>query len=89
VQEEIKNQKTTQEWVSHRADVSMNTFQGWISKGVFPRLDDAVRIAEALDTTVEYFMVQKTRDCEKVLQKVRDLVPALESGVAALRRAVG
>ena len=66
----------------------MNTFQGWISKGVFPRLDDAVRIAEALDMTVEYFMVQKTRDCEKTLQKVRDLVPALENNVNALRRAL-
>jgi transcriptional regulator with XRE-family HTH domain len=88
VQEEIKNQKTTQESVSNRADINMYTFQGWISKGVFPRLDDAVRIAAVLNTTVEYFMVEKTRDCEKTLQKVQDLVPALESGVAALRRAL-
>ena len=54
VKKEIKLQNTTQEWVAKNAGISFNTFQGWISKGVFPRVNEAVRIAISLNTTVEY-----------------------------------
>jgi transcriptional regulator with XRE-family HTH domain len=56
VKKEIKLQNTTQEWVAKKAGISFNTFQGWISKAICPRVNEAVRIASALDTSVEYLL---------------------------------
>ena len=54
VKKEIKLQNTTQEWVAKNSGISFNTFQGWISKGVYPRVNEAIRIAVSLNTSVEY-----------------------------------
>jgi transcriptional regulator with XRE-family HTH domain len=54
VKKEIRRQNTTQEWVAKTSEISFNTFQGWISKGIYPRVNDAVRIALALNTSVEF-----------------------------------
>ena len=51
---EIKKQNTTQEWVSGKAGIKYQTFKGWISKEIYPRVDEAVCIANALGVTVEY-----------------------------------
>lgn len=56
VNKEIKRQNTTQEWVSKKSDISYMTFKGWISKDVFPRALDAVKIAKSLGVTVEYLV---------------------------------
>jgi transcriptional regulator with XRE-family HTH domain len=60
VKETIRDHDTTQEWVAKKAGVSFNTLHGWISKGVLPRADDAVRIARALNTSVEYLVTGGT-----------------------------
>ncbi|MDR1220924.1 MAG: helix-turn-helix domain-containing protein [Treponema sp.] len=54
VKKRIKQQNTTQEWIAKRSGISFNTFQGWIAKGIYPRVNDAIRIASALNTSVEY-----------------------------------
>jgi transcriptional regulator with XRE-family HTH domain len=56
VKKEIKAQNTTQEWVAMNSGISFNTFQGWISKGIFPRVNEAIRIAGSLNTSVEYLI---------------------------------
>ena len=64
IKKEIKLQNTTQEWVAKNSGISFNTFQGWISKGVFPRVNEAIRIAVSLNTSVEYLVnnsVQNTK----------------------------
>ena len=53
VKREIKSQNTTQEWVAKNSGISFNTFQGWISKDIFPRVNEAIRIAVSLNTSVE------------------------------------
>ena len=54
VKREIKSQNTTHEWVAKNSGISFNTFQGWISKGIYPRVNEAIRIAASLNTSVEY-----------------------------------
>jgi len=56
VKQEIKRQNTTQDWVAKQADISFDTFAGWIAKSRFPRLNEGVRIACALNTSVEYLI---------------------------------
>lgn len=53
VKDAITRAGTTQEWAAKNAKISFNTFKGWISKGILPRADEAVRIASALNCTVE------------------------------------
>ncbi len=56
VKELIKSQKTTQEWVANTAGVSFNNFKQQIFHNRMPTADEAVRIAEALGTSVEYLV---------------------------------
>ena len=62
VKREIKQQNTTHEWVAKKAGISFNTFQGWISKGIYPRVHEAVCIAAALNTSVEYLVIGAIKD---------------------------
>jgi transcriptional regulator with XRE-family HTH domain len=70
VKMEIKSQNTTQEWVAKHSGISFNTFQGWISKGIYPRVNEAVRIAGALNTSVEYLVRGAVKDNKKALETI-------------------
>jgi SOS-response transcriptional repressor LexA len=88
VRAEIKAQNTKIEAVAQVAGISLNTFNGWISKGRLPRLDEALKISKALGTTVEYLVTgEKGRvallsDCEPEDPNVCN-VPILNQKVAA------
>ncbi len=56
----IKAQKVTQEWVSKTADVKYQTFRNWSARDIIPDAIQAVRIAQALNTTVEYLVTGET-----------------------------
>ena len=58
----IKSQKITQETLCKETGLSLNTLRGWISKNVLPRADEAVRIAKALNTSVEYLVTGEESD---------------------------
>ena len=70
VKKEIKEQNTSQEWVAKKSGIRFNTFQGWISKEIYPRVNDAVRIAAALDTTVEYLLRGNIEDNKKTIETI-------------------
>jgi transcriptional regulator with XRE-family HTH domain len=67
VKKEIKMQNTTHEWIAKKAGISFNTFQGWISKAIYPRVNEAVRIAQALNTSVEYLVRGTVKDNTKAI----------------------
>jgi transcriptional regulator with XRE-family HTH domain len=69
IKKEIRQQNTTHEWVAKKAGVSFNTFQGWISKGIYPRANEAVRIAAVLNTSVEYLVTGAARD-KKIIENI-------------------
>jgi transcriptional regulator with XRE-family HTH domain len=77
VKKEIKQQNTTQEWVAKKAGISFNTLQGWISKGIYPRVNDAVRIAGALNTSVEYLVAGAVRDNTAIIETISRHVPEI------------
>ena len=77
VKKEIKAQNTTQEWVAKNSGISFNTFQGWISKGIYPRVNEAIRIAASLNTSVEYLAIGAVagnkRPMENIYQHVTEM----------------
>lgn len=86
----IKQQNTTHEWVAKKAGISFHTFNGWRSKGIYPRADAAVRIAEALNTSVEYLVTGTMREWEntEAVKRVSVEVSHLYRHLDALTKAV-
>jgi transcriptional regulator with XRE-family HTH domain len=88
VKKEIKLQNTTQEWVAKKADISFNTFQGWISKEIYPRVNEAVRIAAALNTSVEYLMRGTVKDNTKAIDNICEQLPKIHYCLNLIQDAV-
>jgi hypothetical protein len=84
VQREIRRQNTTQEWVAKKAGLSFHTFHGWIAKGIFPRANEAVRIAATLGTSVEFLVSGAVRDNKEAVARISgDLAEACARLAAA------
>lgn len=52
----IKTKCTKQQSVSEQCGISYQTFRGWVTRKVFPDALQTVRIAQALDTSVEFLV---------------------------------
>jgi hypothetical protein len=52
----IKKNATYQEWVAGKCGVKPRTFQNWIYRNIPPNILEGQKIAEALETTVEYLV---------------------------------
>jgi transcriptional regulator with XRE-family HTH domain len=78
---EAKN--LTQKKLSNIIKVPFRTFQGWLSKGILPDVEQAAKIAAALGTTVEYLVTGKdparpdTSKALKHLEAVQDFLKNL------------
>ena len=87
VKKEIKLQNTTQEWVAKSAGISFNTFQGWISKGIYPRVNEAIRIAVSLNTTVEYLVSNSVKNNKKSIGIICQHVLKIQEHLEAIKEA--
>ena len=88
VKTEIKSQNTTQEWVAKKSGISFNTFQGWMSKGIFPRVNEAVRIAASLNTSVEYLINGSVQNNKKALEIICQSLPKIQEKLDLVKKAV-
>jgi len=88
VKKEIKSQNTTQEWVAKNSGISFSTFQGWILKGMYPRLNEAIRIATSLNTSVEYLASGSVRDNNKSIDTICRHLPQIQEQLELIRQAV-
>jgi len=87
VKKEIKSQNTTHEWVAKNSGISFNTFQGWISKEIFPRLNEAIRIATSLNTSVEYLASGSVRDNNKSINIICQSLPKIQEHLELIKQA--
>jgi len=88
VKNEIKSQNTTQEWVAKNSGVSFNTFQGWISKGIYPRVNEAIRIANSLNTSVEYLANGSVQDNQNPIGIIYQHLPKIQEHLEYIKEAV-
>ena len=87
VKKEIKSQNTTQEWVAKNSGISFSTFQGWIVKGMYPRLNEAIRIATSLNTSVEYLASGSVRDNNKSINIICQSLPKIQEHLELIKQA--
>ena len=52
----IKEQNTTQEWVSSKIGVPLSTFRKWMHRKTYPDLREGIEIAKLLETSAEYLV---------------------------------
>jgi transcriptional regulator with XRE-family HTH domain len=88
VKKEIKSQNTTQEWVAKNCGISFNTFQGWISKNIYPRVNEAVRIAVSLNTSVEYLANGAVQNGKKPIEIICQNLPKIQEHLETIKEAV-
>jgi len=88
IKKEIKSQNTTQEWVAKNSGISFNTFQGWISKGIYPRVNEAIRIAVSLNTSVEYLANGAVQNSKKPIEIICQHLPKIEKHLESIKEAV-
>ena len=88
VKKEIKAQNTTCEWVAKNSNISFNTFQGWISKCIYPRVNDAIRIAVSLNTSVEYLANGAVQNNKKSIEIICKHLPQIQEHLDSIKEAV-
>jgi len=88
VKKEIKSQNTTQEWVAKNSGISFNTFQGWISKGIFPRVNEAIRIAVSLNTSVEFLVNGAVQNNKKQIEIICRNLPQIKERLYLIEEAI-
>jgi len=88
VKKEVKRQNTTQEWVAKKAGINFNTFQGWIAKGIFPRVNEAARIAAALRVSVEFLTAGTVRDSGEGIARISQELAGIYAHLEAITKAV-
>ena len=88
VKKEIKSQNTTYEWVAKNSGISFNTFQGWVSKGIFPRVNEAIRIAVSLNTSVEYLVTGAVQNSKKPIEIICQHIPKIQEHLESIKEAV-
>ena len=88
VKNEIKSQNTTQEWVAKNSGISFNTFQGWVSKGIFPRVNEAIRIAVSLNTSVEFLVNGAVQNNSKQIEIICHNLPKIQEHLDFIKEAV-
>ena len=88
VKKEIKSQNTTHEWVAKNSGISFNTFQGWISKGIYPRVNEAIRIATSLNASVEYLACGAVKDNRKSMETICQNLTKIQEHLEQIKQAV-
>ena len=58
VQKELDSQNTTFEWLYIATKISKGTFSSWKTRNILPRIDEALKISHALNTTIEHLVNQ-------------------------------
>ena len=88
VKKEIKIQNTTHEWVAKNSGISFNTFQGWISKCIYPRVNEALRIAGSLNTSVEYLANGAVQNNIEPIETICRHLPQIQEHLNSIKEAV-
>ena len=79
LKDEISYQGLTQKELAERTEISVNTIRGWFSKDLVPDVFNAVKVAKALNTTVEYLVTgennnQASQELTELKAKLADLI---------------
>lgn len=69
-----------------KTDINVQTYRGWVYKGVMLDATSVVKIAKALNSTAEYIITgeKMDQDIDEVIAKLQTLTPEKRSPIIAL-----
>lgn len=70
VKDKLDFQDSTQRDLAQNINESYNTLQSWINRDRLPNAEQAVKIAEALNTSVEFLVTGKSNNRKMTIQKL-------------------
>ena len=72
LKDELSYHGLTQKELAEKTGISVNTIRGWFSKDLVPDVFNAVKVAKALNTTVEYLVTgENINTAEKELTELK------------------
>ena len=79
LKDELNYQDLTQKELAEKTGISVNTIRGWFSKDLVPDVFNAVKIAQALNLSVEYLVTGKyenkaAKELAELKAKLADLI---------------
>jgi transcriptional regulator with XRE-family HTH domain len=77
----IREQGTTQEKLAEKCDINFRTLQNQISRNIMPDSVETYKIAQALNTTVEYLLTGNDAikpDLKPLIKQIRDIADKLD-----------
>jgi transcriptional regulator with XRE-family HTH domain len=80
----IKKKNATQAKIAETCGFSLQTFHGWMYKGVWPTVFDAFRIARVLGVSLEYLMIGKDIQEEEIETRIKNVRSLLEKASMGL-----
>ena len=83
VKDKLDFQDSTQRDLAQNINESYNTLQSWINRDRLPNAEQAVKIAEALNTSVEFLVTGKSNIRKK---KKKKTVKLLEQAIENLQK---
>ena len=79
VKDELSYNLITQKELASAVGISYNTLQSWITKDRLPDAEQALKIAQTLNTSIEYLVTGKTAAQKDIKPQVQDLLPKLKN----------
>lgn len=79
LKDELSYQSLTQKELAEKTGISVNTIRDWFSKDLVPDVFNAVKVAQALNITVEYLVTginenQAEKELTELKAKLADLI---------------
>lgn len=77
VKEELDYNLITQKTLATSIGVSYNTLQSWITKDRLPNVEQSLKIAQKLNTSVEYLVTGKNVEKNYIKPRIQNLTKKL------------
>jgi transcriptional regulator with XRE-family HTH domain len=81
----IKKKNATQAGIAEACGFSLQTFHGWMYKGVWPTVFDAYRIARVLGVSLEYLLTGKNEEEKEIESRIENVRSLLEKASMGLK----
>jgi transcriptional regulator with XRE-family HTH domain len=77
VKKEVERQHTSFEWLYLKTGIPKGTFSSWKNRIIMPRAHEALRIAEALNVSIEYLLTGSDRAGKPSNSAVHEIVTTI------------
>ena len=80
----VKQKKMTQEEFAKAAGIPINTWRGWVYKGILPGIEQCASIAKHLNVSLDYLVKGQRKKQEIKIEKMKTLLNRIDAELSGL-----